>query len=103
MSEGEMESVESGIVTQDAMNGALSTIACFGLAFRKLENPDRRHMRLFLTHAIVAVFHGEYESGDDFMQDAIRRLQPKAVDWNALLAFIQALVPIIEQMIAQCQ
>jgi hypothetical protein len=68
--------------------------------WRALNRRDRVHFRLWARRSVDTFLRGEFVDTTDVMTDATADLQPKAIDWTSLLAFIQGLMPIIAQFMA---
>jgi hypothetical protein len=71
--------------------------------WRALDRKDRRLLRRFLPKEIVKLVRGELNSFADVEDDAEAAIKVKAVNWPAILEFIQALQPIIEDLIAMSE
>jgi hypothetical protein len=71
--------------------------------WRSLDARDRRACRRWMLGAVKRLLQGEFADWYEVLDDATAKLKPKAIDWPAILAFIQGLQPIIEAMIAMCE
>jgi len=71
--------------------------------FKPLKPRDRVLGRRIVMRMVKNCLSGDFKSAGQVTNDLINYANPKAVDWNAILAFIQGLQPIIESLMAMCQ
>lgn len=71
--------------------------------FVPLGKKDRRLARRIVLRAVKNCLNGTYADADEALDD-LEAFASKvgAVDWDAVLRFIQGLQPIIEELIAMC-
>jgi len=69
---------------------------------RILGKTDKELARKIGMRAFKLCMSGQYTSSGAVVNDVIAYAQPKAIDPTAILAFIKALQPMIEELIAMC-
>jgi hypothetical protein len=87
------------ITVADAVELLSSVI---GDKFAALAKKDKRAVRRFLLKSAAKLLRGKYASIGEWRGDAETALKPKAIDWAGIAAFLEAIQPLIESMIAMC-
>ncbi len=70
------------------------------MAFRDLDKDDRPRVCEWCKGAMGKIRRGRYGAARDFMTDAKAILRPKARDWQAILDFLNGMLPLIQVLIA---
>lgn len=67
--------------------------------FNALDPKDRKRACAYERRANRKLHRGEYANAAELEEEAVATLQPRAVDWDSLLAFIQGLVDLLAKLI----
>jgi hypothetical protein len=68
--------------------------------FDKLDPTDQKRVHKWMPVSHRRLSLRRYKTSKAWLAAATKDLKPRAVDWDAILAFLQGLMPLIEQIIA---
>jgi hypothetical protein len=68
--------------------------------FGLLNPADQKQVHKWMPVSHRRIGRGRYKNAKAWLAAATKDLKPKAVDWPAVLAFLQGLMPLIAQLIA---